>query len=459
MSVAYIRLFNVLLARASSSRTEGGCLQDLLKGCVQLLQFEGTFPSPVDLFANLVAALSSTDTEETAVHILDSMSTLALLNDDSLLNRTVEASWASLHTIYANERSLAVSSDLPVAIYFLNGEKPRELCGSCRTCNKLFDFQLAYLSSTCTADPCGYLVSVIRHWGLLTSSAGVLGRFMGQLSALVDDLCSFVQSLHNKVTDQRTQDRTVSWLPFLSPATFGDVFSVILIAISCSLARSEPSTAPLVNDGPYHHLLSLACLFEQLLGLYEEKFIVFPRTAATQVMHAARFALVTSVSQLHRCAEWRSCQPLLPVHMRDVGEFDAGSHAYLRNLMDTFATCIIGRILSLCDFWQSSNGASHLSKGIKLRQAAERTVSLVKRFAISQNWTSPSFNLDDCPEAPDLGETRVLDIQSLAGVPLVKERPSRGSNGWQGVIETDDDNSENAFGVFGDWGEGIVDES
>jgi len=372
----------------------------------------------------LLDCLRSTDDALVANQLLEILSVLALHEKGRFGGAVHQASWGSLHTIYAAEewsedsstdwpyafrleiqrfRSQAVSSELQLLQRALEGTILRNASGASEGISNTVMFRHGLL----------------RHWALLSHSALTLSELERHFSHLISELGSFLDNLENAVDNVHEDEEkdteevrlankgksTVSAIPWLSGATFVDVFELLLHMIVGLVAVTSPTTklaSSMEHCGPYYHLDHVFRLFRSLIDVYQKRILVFPRKVTSKVSNACRFMLSATAAQLNRCVDWRNSQPILSPDQRQANIYDAGAMQYFQKLLDSMAANIAGRVQSLCEFWQSKESASqYVSKSTTLSYAAEKAARTIKNTASSHNLTPPVFDLEDVEDGPE----------------------------------------------------------
>lgn len=524
LSAAYLQLVVHVLTQSTKPRYHTSSLEstdDILtfKRVLELFQSaangldtsterEGT-GSPVAncICDTLLDCLSSTDDGLIAHQLLEILSILAI-QEKGVRESVNQANWTSLHTIYSEESMDGFKLPLPYA--FGQGTlRFRSLAVSSEllTLQRALEGTILKSSSALETSQGSSLFQygLIRHWGLLTQFESTVSVLESHLYHLVSELESFLGGLEGAIDDDSDDEKkdtddvlptkkrrpvVVSAIPWLSGSTFVDFFELLLHMIVSATAVAAPATKATSSTyacGPYNHLDAVCRMFSSVVDVYQKHCLVFPRRVASKVSNACRFMLSSTVSQLHRCIDWRNRQPLLSRSDKEANAYDAGSMKYLDTLLDCMAANTAGRIHSLCDFWQSTESASqYASKSTTLSYAAEKASRAFKAVAASHNLTDPVFELDEADQqrqhvtsrsstkgfhqldgatvrskkrrvATEL-LTKVDDSGTPKGPParLSMEEDEGGDNDvgdWEAEDSDDGEASSGSFGASGDWGD------
>jgi hypothetical protein len=442
--------------------------------------------------------------------MLEILSILALNEKSRFTERLNQASLSSLHTIYAKVTTDRFEAELPYA-FRLQTHRFRSQAASkeLQLLQRALDATILKTANDAALGDMDFMLfrhGLMRHWGLLTHSTLTLSQLESDLSNFVSELGSFLENLESTVDDNCEDEKKdtddlrlkearpgVSSIQWLTAATFVDFFELLLHMTVGAAAVAPPATKMASEKeecGAYYHLDNMVRLFSCLIDIYQKRILVFPRKATSKVSHACRHMLSVSVSQLHRCVDWRNSQPLLSRGQREANSYDAGAMKHFQKLLDSVAANTAGRILSLCEFWQSKEGASqYVSKSTTLSYAAEKAARTMKSVASAHNLTPPVFDLGDDDEeekevsrsdtkgfhqmdgnafrskkrrriAPDLilqeDDSDVLRAPSEQ--PRIEEEQDD-VGAWDAESSDIDEASTGSFGVAGNWGEDSDDES
>jgi hypothetical protein len=458
----------------------------------------------------ILKRLGTADDAFVANRLLEILSILALNEKTRFTERLNQASWSSVHTIYAKATTGRFEVELPYA-FRLQTHRFRSQAASkeLQLLQRALDATILKSASDAALGDMDFMLfrhGLMRHWGLLTHSTLTLSQLESHLSRLVSELGSFLENLERTVDNNCEDEKKdsddlqlkesrprVSSIPGLTAATFVDFFE-LLLHMTVGATAVAPSATKMASAkeecGAYYHLDNMVRLFSSLIDIYQKRILVFPRKATSKISHACRNMLSVSVSQLHRCVDWRNSQPLLSREQRDANSYDAGAMKHFQRLLDSVAANTAGRILSLCEFWQSKEGASqYVSKSTTLSYAAEKAARTMKTVASAHNLTPPVFDLGDGDEeekekevsrsdtkgfhqmdgnavrrkrrriAPDLLlEDDDVDMPRASSEQRRIEEEQDDRDAWD-VESSDPDEASGSFGVAGDWGEDSDDES
>jgi hypothetical protein len=459
----------------------------------------------------ILQRLGTADDALVANRLLEILSILALNEKSRFAERLNQASLSSLHTIYTKATTGTFEAELPYAFRmqthrFRSQADSKEL----QLLQRALDATVLKNANDAALGDMDFMLfrhGLMRHWGLLTHSTLTLSLLYSHLSHLVSELGSFLENLERMVDNNCEDEKkdsddlqlkkarpAVSSIPGLTAATFVDFFELLLHMTVGATAVAPPATK-MASDkeecGAYYHLDNMVRLFSSLIDMYQKRILVFPRKATSKVTHACRHMLSVSVSQLHRCVDWRNSQPLLSRGQREANSYDAGAMKHFQKLLDSVAANTAGRILSLCEFWQSKERASqYVSKSTTLSYAAEKAARTMKTVASAHNLTPPVFDLGDEEEEEKEKEVSRSDTRGfhlidgnavrkkrrrvapnllleeddvdMPRVPSEHPRVEEEQNdvdAWDAESSDPDEASSGSFGVAGDWGEDSDDES
>jgi hypothetical protein len=456
--------------------------------------------------------LGTTDDALVANQLLEILSILALNDKSRFTERLNQASWSCLHTIYAKVTAGRFDSELAYA-FRLQTHRFRSQAASkeLQSLQRALDATILKSANDAAIAGLDFMLfrhGLMRHWGLLTHSTLTLSQLESHLSHLVSELSSFLGNLESTVDDNHEDEKKdtddlqlvkkarpgLSSIPWLTAATFVDFFELLLHMIVGATAVVPPATkmaSETEECGSYYHLDNMVHLFCRLLDIYQKRILVFPRRATSKVSHACRHMLSVSVCQLHRCVDWRNSQPLLSREQREANTYDAGAMKHFQKLLDSVAANTAGRVLSLCEFWQSKERASqYVSKSTALSYAAEKAARTMKTVASAHNLTPPVFDLGDEEEeegekglprsdtqgfhqmdgtavrnkrrriAPELlRQAEDVDVSRAPSEQRRLEEEQDDADVWDAESSDLDGASSGSFGVAGDWGEESDDDS
>jgi hypothetical protein len=458
----------------------------------------------------ILERLGTADDALVANRLLEILSILALNEKSRFTERLNQASWSSLHTIYAKAPTGRFEAELPYA-FRLQTHRFRSQAASkeLQLLQRALDATILKSANDAALGDMDFLLfrhGLMRHWGLLTHSTLTLSQLESHLSRLVSELGSFLENLERMVDNNCEDEKKdsddlqlkearpgVSSIPGLTAVTFVDFFELLLHMTVGAIAVAPPATKMASKKeecGAYYHLDNMVRLFSSLIDIYQKRILVFPRKVTSKVSHACRHMLSVSISQLHRCVDWRNSQPLLSREQREANSYDAGAMKHFQTLLDSVAANTAGRILSLCEFWQSKEGASqYVSKSTTLSHAAEKAARTMKTVASAHNLTPPVFDLgneDEDEEEKGVSRSDTKGFHQMDGNAVRRKRRrinpdfvlqeddvemSRAPSEHPGIEEeqddvaawdadsSDPDEASGSFGVAGDWGEDSDDES
>ena len=427
LGTSYLRLLCLLLQSVSDKQntrsaelTFDQCIEwcgscpEALQANVGAVTSDGrltdTVPLLSKIFDSFSVRLHRTDNSVVASHILEILSVLATQGNMVHIERLVGLSWASLHTVYAHANGCFYYDSIPLSLHsalkrFRFGATSRELHTICQVLEKCVNaVSFCGRSEPCVLAHLRY--GVLRHWGLLSATPVLLSSHFDHVSKLIAALNSLLQSVEEKIGSDDEEKKSVEITTCrkskstrppsiigLEAATFPDYFDLVVNVVIGVAAVLEPGLSDGRATGPYYYYCDTCSKFRRLIELYSNHFALFPQKSIYCVFNASRDMLSVSLSQLHRCVDWRNAQPLLSVTEREAGVYDAGSIKYLHHLLDAMASHVAGAILSLCDFWQIQDTHARLSKSTSLRFETEKAARVMRDVCVSHNLVSPSFDM------------------------------------------------------------------
>jgi hypothetical protein len=537
LATSYLQLLIAVMTKLAESRssgtmtdTEGDALT--YNGCMELFRSvlekghssddsvgAQSHASAKDSNSSLVEAicdrilerLGTADDALVANRLLEILSILALNEKSRFTERLNQASWSSLHTIYTKATTGRFEAELPYA-FRLQTHRFRSQAASkeLQLLQRALDATILKSANDAALGDMDFMLfrhGLMRHWGLLTHSTLTLSQLESHLSRLVSELGSFLENLERTVDNNCEDEKKdsddlqlkesrpgVSSVPGLTAATFVDFFELLLHMTVGATAVAPPATKMASEKeecGAYYHLDNMVRLFSSLIDIYQKRILVFPRKATSKVSHACRHMLSVSISQLHRCVGWRNSQPLLSREQREAKSYDAGAMTHFQKLLDSVAGNTAGRILSLCEFWQSKEGVSqYVSKSTTLSYAGEKAARTMKTVASVHNLTPPVFDIggedEDEEKEKEASRSGTKGFHQMDGNAVRRKKRrinpdlvlqdddvdmSRAPSEQPRIEEeqddvdawdaesSDPDEASDSFGVAGDWGEDSEDES
>lgn len=512
LATSYVRLLVLILQKVSCNRLikakgdfppEPLTFDDCIQWCIRCPSISRTHEvttgstesaSPVTrLFEFFSERLRLSDNSTVADHILEVLSILALQENGVLMEKLLDLSWVSLHTIYVHTGTEAEQGSLPCAlsesvIRFGQQVSSSDLqslrCVVERTVDKL------YYNGIDTIKGLHHLrQGMLRHWGLVTASPTGHSLQRNQLASMIAELASLLESLSNSIRRKNEEEKKESEtstshkrkkaLPpsiiGLDAATFPDFYKLLTHVVVAATATLTPVLPQGPGCSPYNHIKESFALFRRLIELYRRHIAIFPRKTAATVSNVSKDMLSVAVSLLQRCVEWRNSQPLLSVRDREAGKHDPGAIRFLEQFIGTAASHTAGTILNLCDFLQSHE-AAHVSRSTTLRFAAEKAARRIKDVSISHNLAPPSFIAGfENFESDQYSMQQTKGFHQLEPVNGPKEKQhvcplfvnsemgdeSRRLQRDRSRLQKDDivldekagNESEDSFGAAGDWGD------
>lgn len=368
-------------------------------------------PRLFDFFAE---RLHVADISMVADHLLEILSILAMQGDCRILKKLVDLSWTSLHTIYAHTGTGTSEC----------GRLPCALAASARQCElkatsrdqcslrRVFDrtvFKLNRRDKNDLPDLTLMRRGMLRHWGLLLVSTSTFTFQKNQLLIMIAELASLLESVDGRAArklDDGKSDSEISStrkkksihapsIIGLDAATFPVFFEMLIHIVVATAATLNARLLGSSHGSPYHHLSESFGLFRRLIELYQRHISIFPRKSVFSISNASKEVLSVAVAHLQRCVEWRSAQPLLSIREREAGKYDPGAIIFLEQFIDAVSSHTAGTVLSLCDFWQSREGAHfNLPRSTTLRFAAEKAARRMSDVSTAHNLVPPSFGVE-----------------------------------------------------------------
>lgn len=403
-------------------------LMDVFMHCTMKMNATNSNPLPLsqhaccltNAFNVLLEHLRICEDEASASELIDLLSILSS-NQAALMNRTLEACWRVLHTVYASSRRnvINVHGDRPPHAFFEAITRAYNKCQSQLAIQNKGHLVKRALSATIGRTAMSTTKNVQENamlrrfllvfWGLMarpSSSTSIHG--FDYLSKLVDELERFLAGNNNTITllsceiddemsgsqdgkSQRRKTRSkrnrsyVSSIPSLTTASFDVFFELVLhmavgafaVSSHAQTSKGPPREGAEKEKNPFHHLHDIAKLISRLLDVYVLHFGLFPRRMVSIVLGSCKQMLNVCVFHVIGCVQWRNAQPLLSVEEKRAGIHDYGSIQFLEQLLHSFATQGAGKVMILC---QSISSLSELSKETDGDSEEEHYMSNDKRF-------------------------------------------------------------------------------
>jgi hypothetical protein len=430
------------------------------------------------LFRLFSDQLAKTDSSIVAHYILELLSFVALREGGGLLNDVVDLSWTALHTVYSGEE---FSPDCPpyALTQAVDGLSSKGSSSYVKSLRKVLEATFGESGGKRLPSTSKHTIvctGLLRHWGLMMPTKTFTKCCVVQIRSLVEDIGCLVRAMDDAVQDGSASLRVNSStkqcggfprmpsLPSLDPTTLSEHFETVAIMIVGAVSVTEPALVARVSAvkySPYHHIQGLLQVYQRLIHIFCDGYVLFPGRTVQCVFRVTRNMLLATVAQLHRCVEWRNSQPLLMATERKAGAFDAGALVHLQNLLGFAASHVVGIAVSLCEFSvdRDEEGLEFPFKRTTLRQVAEKAERELKGIASLHHLAAPSFRLkakdvfvhDSCQGSAkgfsttvssEVDEDKSGDEKSSAS----EEQERLGESNQS----SDDDE---AFGVAGAWGD------
>lgn len=407
-------------------------------------------------FNELMGHLRICEDEASALELIDILSILSS-NQAGLLNRTLEACWRVLHTVYADKGQVAIQfhDDGPPhafieAIARANAESQCPLNKRHLVERALSATMVRTATSTAKNVKENAMLrrSMLVLWGIMaqTSSSTSVHGF-DYLSKLVDELERFLvgitdtalSSCENYDEDSEGQEdgrsrrrKTrskrnrpyVSSMPSLTVASF-DVFFELVLHMAVGIFSVSPHTrtseAPRREgrgngQDPFQHLHEIVKLVNRLFDVYISQFCIIPRRMVSIVLGSCKQMLTICVFHVAGCVQWRNVQPLLTAEEKRAGKNDYASIRFLEQLLQSFATCGPGKVISLCQAVSSLSAPSRATDGdseeehymsndkrfTNLMLAAQKTMEKLRSVASTHNIVPPRVEINSVEEASQM---------------------------------------------------------
>lgn len=371
-----------------------------------------------EIFNRFICLLEKADNCMVIYHLIEILTVLALRGGPPLIKKCIEISWMSLHAVYSVD-DITSLNETP---FVITNAVARESMLSTTASSKALQNELIQIIEKLQQhgetgkEADSFRHKILRHWGLLLLEPGRLSRKL-HLCVLIDELETFVESLHSAVDGDSEDEKkentydsvqdSLPKLPFLGGPTFSDFFEMLfLMAAGCFCVSCPEETTE--GPGPYITIMQCIDHYSRLLDMYQRFFVLFPQNTSVTVLDASRRLLRIAVCQMNRCVVWRISQPLLQVEERSAGAYDKGSIVHLEELLNSVNTFSSDTITKLCDFWQSRKSPTMISRGTRLRQAAEKATESVRRIALTHNCTTSS----SCAGASEARKTDDVWVRS-----------------------------------------------
>lgn len=410
----------------------------------------------------LLERLQTCEDEASALELLDILSVLSL-DHLGLANRTIEACWRILFTVYAVPSREVEGSDghhsrpcgfSEAATRIL---KRRKSAASKQNKHHLVERTLSetVLRTTTTSAQKVQKVAVLRSsiltmWGLMTQSStsvdgfDYLSKLIGEIERFLDgtDGTESCDDDNNNIDNEERQNdsskkrrrrsarrrRYVSPIPSLTVSSL-DVFfeltlqvTVAALAVSQHARTSKGATDSTRNKDPFRHLQDFVQLFTRQLEVYDLHFQSFGRRMLSIVFGASNRMLNICLFHVHGCVKWRNAQPLLSVEEKRAGVHDFGSICFIDRLLQSFAVFCAGRVITLCQSILSQmlsradndedTGEPKYVSGEKrvasLMASAQKTLTTLGTIAASHNLVPPTLEATPL-RAPSKKDGTTLD--------------------------------------------------
>lgn len=396
--------------------------------------------------------LRVTDSEHIAVCVLDILALIVMNQDENELEQLVASSWASLHTVYTGESIRCPFDQKPLALSRIlkRQYKWSDLQGK-KVSSSLDEYWSNFISQDRSA--MALRTRLVFHFGILLHR-DLACLYLSHLAKVITDVARCASQLRtrsgylkNYAEDTKTMNhKKVSSpdLPFVAPGTCAEVLVICLNLTVWALAAIHPGS--IIEGALGRAFVILSGLFHQLIDIYCESFHALPFQCSSGVWQASQRAIVAGISALHRSLDYqRQASPISGDRKY------TGSMAQIKAQLDGLANDIIGRVLSLCDFFGDLERPELVARSKALRQSAYKASRDVTRLAALYNWPAPSFEATE----PNLIMLHsVVPKQTSKGFhefapPSVDIRMSPSAAGGEGDTEL---SSEDSFAVAGDWG-------
>jgi hypothetical protein len=415
-------------------------------------------------FNELMEHLRICEDEASALELIDIFSILSS-NQAGLMNRTIEACWRVLHTVYADNCQVAMKfhGDRPPHAFIEAIARANAESQSPQNKRHLVERALSATivrTATSTAknvqENAMLRRSLLVFWGLMaraSSSTSVHG--FDYLSKLLDELERFLvgikdaslSSCKNDDEDSRSQEdgrsrrrKTrsrrkrpyVSSMPSLTVASFDVFFELVLhMAVGIFSVSSHARTSkalrterPEKENNPFQHLHDIVKLVSRLLDVYISHFGLFPRRMVSIVLGSCKHLLSICVFHVSGCVQWRNAQPLLTVEEKRAGKHDYGSIRFLEQLLQSFATCGPGKVMILCQAVSSLSVPSRETDGdskeehymsndkrfTSLMLSAQKTMESLRSVASAHNLVPPRLENNSVDKTSKMQPTKCLPL-------------------------------------------------
>lgn len=460
LATYYLSLILSVL-RLANSKQHRARIVEALANCPEVLLEEGqtTISSLVEYFSS---KLVQTQYSAPAYFILQIISNLSLEKHDEDSNgRVVEMSWKVLHSVFTESDDLDVEhKDFPQPQENLLKQMKldRSQLSSLRealqsTLTRLYD------RPSFTRDFAAHRNFLILHWGLISQSPHDILRFSGHITEFVAQLHILLKNMEQNAIKASKRTR----MPCLDAVTFPEFFETLtsmnLTALSAAQVNSRQK-----NYSPFQHLKVLVRLYRRTLDLYLDHFALFPQKSISMVARLTKDMLVVAVTQLHRCANWRNEQPVLPFAERASGRVDPGSMAHLQELIDLVAGDIVGTARILGQFaLEAEQGTEFPFKRTGVLTAVQKAEREVKDLSTSHHLPVPRFQPQEIKD--DIMNVTSTENHSVKGFSLhdttTEEMDCDESEGDEFGVLLDEDmhqspssernSGEESFEVAGSW--------
>ncbi|GKY93978.1 hypothetical protein MPSEU_000364700 [Mayamaea pseudoterrestris] len=394
--------------------------------------------------------LKITDNEHVATYILDIL-TAAMMPHcaDSTADDVIGLSWASLHTIYVGEQNHSYDFVEPTIMSHFRVRRYEWTDVEGRKLKLQLDEHLVAL----TAED-SFMASnkrLIQHFGLLLLLQRI-SHYLRHMNYLLGELALCAKRSMISIVRQGGLKRNAvkkealpppPAIPFLTHGTCAGVLKVALDLTVWAIASMDIHG---YDERPFWHYLSSATLFKQLLDVYCDSCHAFSPRCATAVCQASHRAVLAGVSVVKRCIEWRG------LNVASLSKTIQGSTALaqLRELLYGIAANIVGRVTSLCDFFQKLERQDVRITG--LRQVATKAMRTLNRLAATHNWPTPSYVPNNDINRID-GNMNVLTVKGFHERPYGDEENKLVVMDEFVAMEVGAPSSDESFAVAGDWGD------
>jgi len=449
-----------------------------------------------------------------ATELLETLSVLSLGGEaNDSFTEMVRVTWTALHSTFP---SVEPSFPNHVPFIFIEALKrrcPGVLASTRRTSRDVAVRETllkAGFNKSKMMEKHFYLVDgMLRHWGFLVLAEEITPIAADHLHQLYSNLHTFLSEVNDMAVPRKSRVRLdnssdddadyvppkpfrvtrpelpESSIPGLDSRNFFNYFQILLDMTVASAALFSVKVGSQWIDplnGPFRELCKLVETFGFLVNLYRKRIHVFPQNILSSVLNTCRSMLNVLNFQSTQCIEWRSSQPALTTEQIEAEVFDPASLQFLGRVLDVFGVHVVGSLTSLCESIETlssppleQNGSALFSSAqnqrVKaLRLKIDKMSTLLDKFADVHKLPTPSKSIDTQEKGEPARKRRRIEIKGFLqfeestgeseqsnmvalSMDAGKQEPTYDEGRTlSSELTWEEDESEDSFGVDGDWG-------